>query len=112
MNWVTGIDIYILQSLSHDQLFVTPQTAAHQAPLSMGFSRREYWSKLPFPSPGDHLDPGIEPSFPTLQVDSLTSEPWENSSVIYFIHGSVYMCNTYWIAQGTRLHALHDLSGK
>ena len=49
------------QSLSHVLLFVTPWTVAHQAPLSMGFPRQEYWSELPFPSPGDLPDPGIKP---------------------------------------------------
>ena len=48
---------------------------AYQAPLSMGSSRQEYWSGLPFPSPGDLPDPGIEPGSPTLQVDALPSEP-------------------------------------
>ena len=48
-------------------------TVAHQAPPSMGFSRQEYWSGLPFPSPGDLLNPGIEPRSPTLQADALTS---------------------------------------
>ena len=48
---------------------------AHQAPPSMGFSRQEYWSRLPFPSPGDLPDPGIEPRPPTLQADALTSAP-------------------------------------
>ena len=48
--------------LSCVQLFVTPWTVAHQASLSMGFSRQEYWSELPFPPPGDLLDPGIEPA--------------------------------------------------
>ena len=46
-----------------------------QAPLSMGFSRHEYWSGLPFPSPGDLPDPGIEPGSPALQADSLPTEP-------------------------------------
>ena len=46
------------------RLFATPRTAAHQAPLSMQFSRQEYWSGLPFPTPGDHPDPGIEPTSP------------------------------------------------
>ena len=46
-----------------------------QAPLSMEFSRQEYWSRLPFPSPGDLPDPGIEPGSPSLQADSLLSEP-------------------------------------
>ena len=49
---------------------VTPWTVACQAPLSMGFSRQEYWSGLPFPSPGDLPDPGIEPASPALQADS------------------------------------------
>ena len=49
----------------------TSWTAAYQAPLSMGFSRQAYWSGLPFPSPGDLPDPGIEPRSPALQADSL-----------------------------------------
>ena len=52
----------------------TPWTVAHQGPLSMGFSRQEYWSGLPFLSPEDLPDPGIEPRSPTLQADSLLSE--------------------------------------
>ena len=52
-----------------------PGTVAHQAPPSMGFSRQEYWSGLPFPSPGDLRDPGIKPRSPTLQADTLTSAP-------------------------------------
>ena len=51
-----------------------PQTVACQAPLSMGFSRQEYWSVLPFPSPGDLPDPGIEPGSPALQADDLPTE--------------------------------------
>ena len=54
--------------------FVTLGTVAHQAPLFMGFPRQEYWSGLPFPSPGDLPDPGIEPRSPALQMDSLPSE--------------------------------------
>ena len=61
--------------LSHIRLFVTLWTVAYQAPLPMGFSRQEYWSGLPFPSPGDLPNPGIEPGSPTLQADALTSEP-------------------------------------
>ena len=48
---------------------------ARQAPLSIGFSRQEYWSWLPFPSPGDLLNPGIKPKSPALQADALSSEP-------------------------------------
>ena len=57
--------------------FVIPWTVARQASLSMGFPRQEYWSGLPFPSPGDLPDPGIEPGSPALQADSLPSEPRE-----------------------------------
>ena len=64
-----------VKSLSHVQLFVTPWTVAHQALPSMGFSRQEYWSGLPFPSSGDLPNPGIEPRCPALQADTLTSEP-------------------------------------
>ena len=53
---------------------MTLWTIAHQAPWSMGFSRQEYWSGLPFPSPGDLPDAGIEPRSPALQADALTSE--------------------------------------
>ena len=56
---------------SRVQLFETPWTVAHQAPLSTGFSRQEYWSGLPLPSPGDLPDPGVEPVSPALQADSL-----------------------------------------
>ena len=52
-----------------------PWTVAYQAPLSMGFSRQECWSGLPFPSSRDLPDPGIEPGSPTLQADALPSEP-------------------------------------
>ena len=54
---------------------VSPWTVARQAALSMGFSRQEYWSGLPFPSPGNLPNPGTEPRSPALQVDSLPSEP-------------------------------------
>ena len=64
-----------VKSLSHVWLFATPWTVAHQARLSIEFSRQEYWSGLPFPSPGDLPDAGIEPRFPALQADTLPSEP-------------------------------------
>ena len=64
-----------MKSLSRVRLFVTPWTVAYQAPPSMGFSRQGYWSVLSFPSPGDLPDPGIEPRSPTLQADTLLSEP-------------------------------------
>ena len=55
--------------------FVTPWTIDHQAPLSMGFSKQEYWSGLPFPSPGDLPDPGIKSGSPAWQADFLPSKP-------------------------------------
>ena len=55
-----------VKSFSHVRLFATPWTVAYQDPQSMGFSRQEYWSGLPFPSPGDLPNPGIEPGSPTL----------------------------------------------
>ena len=54
--------------------FATPGTVACQGPLPMGFSRQDYWSGLPFPSPGDPSDPGIKPGSPALQGDSLSTE--------------------------------------
>ena len=54
------------------QLFVASGTVANQTPLSMGFPRQEYWRGLPFPSPGDLSDPGIETTSPALQADSLS----------------------------------------
>ena len=64
-----------VKSLSRVRLFATMWTVARQAPPSMGFSRQKYWSGLPFPSPGDLPDPGIEPRSPALQADALTSRP-------------------------------------
>ena len=64
-----------MKSLSRVRLFATPWTVAYQAPPCMAFSRQEYWSGLPFPSPGDLPNPGIEPGSPAFQADALTSEP-------------------------------------
>ena len=65
----------MLSSFSHVRVFVTPWTVAHQAPLSMEFSRQEYWSGLPFPPPGDLPNPEIEFRSPALKADCLLSEP-------------------------------------
>ena len=64
-----------VKSFSRVGLFATPWTIAYQAPPSMEFSRQEHWSGLPFPSPEDHPNPGIEPRSPALQADTLLSEP-------------------------------------
>ena len=63
-----------MKSLSHVRLFATPSTVDYQAPPSMGFSRQEYWSGLPFPSSGDLPNPGIQPGSPARQADALPSE--------------------------------------
>ena len=81
----------------------------HYAPLSMGFSRQEYWSGLPFPSPGDLPDPGIEPRSPALQTDALTSEPpirhqnccfYLPSSILKWLHKNspilMFFLNARW----------------
>ena len=65
--------------------FATPGTIAHQVPLSVGYPREEYWGGLPFPSSGDHLDPGIEPTFLTLQADS----SHQGSHDVYLFFGKV-----------------------
>ena len=70
-----------VKSLSRVRLFATPWTVAYQAPLSMGFSRQECWSGLPFPSPGDLPDPGIKPRSPALQADALPSVSIEELQV-------------------------------
>ena len=65
----------------------TPWTVAYQAPWSMGFSRQEYWSGLPFPSPEDRPDPGIKPGSPALQADSLLTElPGNPMYILRFVY--------------------------
>ena len=101
-------------SLSSFLTHQTPWTTAHQAPLSTGFSRQEYWSGLPFPSPGDLPDPRIEPESPALQADALLSAP--QGSPIPYAYTSQFICllfssNVYliqellpgftWYIQGT-----------
>ena len=85
----------VLSCFSHAQLFATLWTVAHQAPLSMGFSRQENWSGLPFPSPGENLpDPGFNPPSPALGAWSLS--PWTTREVpageffISFVKREIY----------------------
>ena len=75
--------------VGHVQLFATPWTVDPQAPLSMGFSRQEYWNGLPFPSPGDLPNPGIEPGPPALQANSLPTEPLGKPINIYGMNEQV-----------------------
>ena len=86
-----------VKSLSRVRLSATPWTVARQAPLSMGFSRQECWSGLPFPSPEDIPDQGTEPTSFALQVDSLPSEPLgkpKNTAV-----GSLSLCQGIFPSQ-------------
>ena len=75
--------VCVYLSFSRVQLLATPWTIACQAPLSMGFSKQEHWRGLPFPSPGDLPNSGIEFRSPILQVDSLPSEPSRYLTSIY-----------------------------
>ena len=78
-----------VKSLSWIRIFATPWTVAYQAPPSMGFSRQECWSTLPFSFPGDLPDPGIKPGSPAFQADSLPSELWGK------IHTAWHSCKNH-----------------
>ena len=81
-----------MNSLNRVRLFVTPWTVAYQALRFMGYSREEYWSGLPFPSPGDLPDPGIEPGSPALQADTLPSElSGKPHEIIYIYYIYIYI---------------------
>ena len=101
-----------MKSLSRVQLFATPWTVAYQAPPSMGFSRQECWSGLPFPSPGDLPDPGIEPGSPALQADALPSEPPVKPQYICMYVYSVSYSLQPCVLQPARLFCLWDSPGK
>ena len=80
LHWNSTSLAAAVWSLSHVWLFVALWTAAHQAPLSMGFPRLEYWSGLPYPSSGDLSNPGTEPTSSAWQEDSLPLGHWEANS--------------------------------
>ena len=82
-----------MKLLSRAQLFATPWTVAYQAPPSVGFSRQEYWSGLPFPPPGDLPNPGIEPGSPALQADAVAfPEPPEST---HYYMANPFMANRW-----------------
>ena len=83
-----------VELLSHVQLFVTSWTVASQVPLSMGFSRQDYWSELPFSSPGNLPDPGIISMAPTLQADSLPLSHWRSPQfgIVLYYWTCTYQC--------------------
>ena len=75
--------------------FCDPVDCSLSGPLSMGFSRQEYWSGLPFSSPGNLPDPGIEPRSPTLQADALTSEPQGKPEIIKSVLKNIHYLKAY-----------------
>ena len=94
--------------LNFFRLFATPWTVSCQNPLSMEFSRQEYWSGLPFPSPGDLPKPGPEPGAPALQADSLLSEPPGKPMCVYscvYIH----MCVHIYICVCVQIYIYNDV---
>ena len=93
-----------VKSLSCVWLFATPWTVAYQAPPSMGFSRQEYWSGLPFPSPGDLPDPGIEPGSSTSQADALPSEPPGKPYMSALEHVYLGLPPIFWLGCLSFLH--------
>ena len=99
--------MWMCQSFSCVWFFVTPWTVTFQAPLSMEFSRQEYWSGLPPPSLGNFPNPGIEPRSPALQADYLPSEPpgkpvmwilvWNYNFIVKTLQLHVSYANQSWI---------------
>ena len=85
------------QLISLVWLFATPWTIACQAPLSMTFPRQEYWSGLPFPSPGDLRNTGIEPLSPALQADSLPAEPSVGRRLYYCVLRAWGLASNSWV---------------
>ena len=75
LNTLVKNHVSVLNHFSHTQFCATLQSVVHQTPLSMGFSKQEYWSSLPCPPPGDLANPVIKPRSRALQVDSSPSEP-------------------------------------
>ena len=99
----------LAESPSHVQLFGTPQTIAHQAPLSIGSSRPEYWSGLPFPSPGDLPDPGIKPVSPALAGGFLTTAPPGKPIFIpYVVFFSLFLFIEFFVHSSVKHTANRD----
>ena len=92
-NYWTTMDRRMLKMfVSHIWLFVTPWTVAHQAPLFLEFSRKEYWSGLLFPSPGDLPDLGIKPMSPAWQANSLPLSQQESLHMCKYVYLYMFMC--------------------
>ena len=97
------------KSLSRVRLIANPWTVAYQAFPAMGFSKQEYWSGLPFPSPGDLPDLGIESGSPAMEADALTSEPPANRRIGTCAGRHSFICYCYqkWPQGGSIFHAPH-----
>ena len=96
--FVYNVNFVAFQSLSHSQLFVTPWTVARQAALSIGFSKQEYWSELPFPPPGDLPNPGTEPASLALAGRFFTTEaPGKLPSHKHTVFNISYVHMFVWI---------------
>ena len=102
-----------VKSLSRVRLFATPWAVAYQASPSMGFSRQEYWSGLPFPSPGDLPHPGIEPRSLALQADALPSElpgkPPPHSLHNFYIRKNISLYNFLKSNMNKRMKPKRDI---
>ena len=93
------------------QLFATPWTVARQAPLSMEFPRQEYWSGLPFPSPGDLPDPGIEPASPALAGRFYTTKPpGKPHNILYLLFQKKKKMDIIFICVYTHIQHMHTHS--
>ena len=94
--------------------YATPRTAAHQVPLSMGFPSQEYWSGLPFPSPGDFPNPGIESMSPALAGRFFTNEPpgkLNSYTSIFLVSVIMWACHNYTLPGGAVIKTLPANSG-
>ena len=98
-----------VKMLSCFRLFVTPWMVAYQAPRSMGFSKQEHWSGLPFPSPWDLPNSGIKPGSPALQTDALLSEPLEKPILMKYYS---YLFNSIFIILLKFSNAVGDRKNK
>ena len=103
----------MLSCFSRVRLFGTPWTVVHQTPLSMEFSRQEYWSGLPFPSPGDLLNSGIKHmslESAALQVDSLPLSHWASPNFVYILTQIFYKFFYFIVALSLKVICLHIFS--
>ena len=99
-----------MKSLSHVRLFATPWTVAHQAPPSLEFSRQKYWSGLPFPSPGDFPNLGIESRSFALQADALPFDPPGNPNISWQIDEETMETVADFILESSKITADGDCS--